>query len=104
MNIPKQIPSFFQGQTVRITVTFRDFADALVNPTSVDFYVQRESDSNWTHTAGVAADSTGIYHLDIATEPKSGVYEWRAYGSGTTASAIQGRFYVIPLSPGETTP
>lgn len=105
MNTPNnKVPNFFQGETVRATVTFRDFNDALVSPTAVDFYVQTEADSGWTKTAGVVADSTGVYHLDISTTAQSGLYAWRAFGSGTTSSAIQGKFYVIPRFPGNTAP
>jgi len=95
---------FDQGQTVRITVTFRDFSNALVNPSSVSFFVQTDADEEWTETAGVSPDSTGIYHHDVDTVDQSGVYRWRCYGSGTTSNAIQDRFYVTPMDPVDTDP
>lgn len=95
----------FQGQNVRVAVTFRDFNDGLIDPTAVTAYTQREADTAWTDVSGsVVHDSTGKYHVDIATEAKSGVYEWRFRGTGASANAIQDRFYVIPMAPGETAP
>lgn len=91
--------NFTQGQTVRLTVTFYDFNSALVNPTSVNFTVKRESDLVSTTTSGVVADSTGVYHLDIDTTAAAGIWEWRVVGTGTTPAAQQGRFYVDPSVP-----
>lgn len=95
---------FAQGQTVRITVTFRDFSNALVSPSSVSFFIQREADADWTESTGVAPDSTGVYHHDVETIDESGVYKWRCYGSGTTSNAIQDRFYVEPMDPADVDP
>ncbi len=93
-----------QGQTVRITATFRNFSDALTNPSQVNFFIQTEADDVWTETAGVAADSTGVYHLDVDTTDQSGIYDWRVMGTGTTPAANQGQFYVIPGLPSDTDP
>lgn len=102
--------NFDQGQTVRIKSTFRDFDNALVNPTVVTFYVQRSADDVWddysTTDVGsvVGHPSTGIYYVDISTTAQSGVWRWRVTGTGSSANADQGTFYVNPLDPGTSAP
>ena len=96
--------NFNQGQTVRIRATFRDFDDALINPSTVTVYIQTEADDDWTSYASPTHESTGIYHQDVETEGQSGIYDWRVIGTGTTSHANQGQFYVVPLNPGESAP
>lgn len=93
-----------QGQTVRITATFHDFNGNLVDPTTVNFFIQREADINWTEIASISPDSTGVYHTDVDTSTQSGVYAWRVIGTGTTEAANQGKFMVVPRFPSETAP
>lgn len=98
--------TFKQGQTVRLTVTFRNFANTLADPTTVTFWVQKELDEAWAtyQSPDVVHESTGVYHLDVSTSTEGGLYDWRVVGSGTTPSANQGQFYVEPMIPSDVAP
>lgn len=97
--------NYAQGQTVRLTATFRDFDDVLVDPTNVYMYTQREADSVWTdESASAVHASTGIYHLDLDTADESGVWKWRIVGTGAAANVQQGQFYVTPMAPVDVDP
>lgn len=55
------------GDTVRLTATFKNFADALTDPTAitVKFYDQSKAQIGATITDGdIVKDSTGVYHYD----------------------------------------
>lgn len=96
-----------QGQTVRVTATFKDFSDALVDPTAVEFFSDREADETVTSDiygsmgSKVVKSSTGIYYWPIDTTPQSGLWRWRVIGTGPAGNAAQGSFYVVPNAIGE---
>jgi hypothetical protein len=106
--------NYNQGTRVRLKATFKTFAGAPVDPTTVTFYIQTEADGEWAQydydaTSDSSSDydgverlSTGIYYLDIDTLPQSGVYKWRIYGSGPNANSRQGAFYVEPMDPDDS--
>lgn len=55
------------GDTVRLTATFKNFADALTDPTeiTVKFYDQSKVQIGSTVTLDASnKDSTGVYHYD----------------------------------------
>jgi hypothetical protein len=67
------------GDTVRLTATFKNFADTLVDPTSitVKFYDQSKTQIGTTITE-VVKDDVGVYHYDytIPDGYKKIYYEW----------------------------
>jgi hypothetical protein len=82
---------YYQGDTIRLQATFRDFSGSLVNPSSVTvtFYNCFTS----TEISSVAATSnnpsTGVFYTDyqIPTDKTGVVYEFKGKVSGTTALA-----------------
>ena len=68
------------GDTVRLTATFKDFSDALVDPTSIaiKFYDPSKIQIGETVTTDIVNDSPGVYHYDytIPTGYKKIYYEW----------------------------
>lgn len=106
--------NFTQGQKVRIKATFKSFAGAPDDPTTVKLFIQTEADGEWTMyeydgTSDSSSDydgierlSTGVYYLDVDTLPQSGVYKWRFYGAGPNANSKQGQFYVEPMDPDDS--
>lgn len=104
-----------QGSLFRLSHTFYDGEDNLVDPDFVRFAVQREADSvkeyfdydasssNSDNSSDdddaapgvVVRDSEGRFHVDVDTSDQSGVWNWSVRSEGPIDSA-QGQFYVVP--------
>lgn len=82
---------FVVKQPVKLKVEFRNEAKELVNPTTVIFYV-RDPNGLITTPAPVN-DSTGIWHATI-TVGISGLWYYRAEGSGALEAAAEATFVV----------
>lgn len=87
-----------RGDVVTATVTFKNEAGVIADPTTVTFYVQ----SPGTETAyvystdpgsAVTKVSTGVYRLDLPITVDHD-YLIRAVGTGTVAAAVPGRIVV----------
>lgn len=85
--------SYKKGQSIRVTVTFKDFSQANADPTTV--YAKATSPSNVTTQLTVTKDSTGVYHFDI-TLNESGIWFWQITGSGAVVAANEGSLSVDP--------
>jgi hypothetical protein len=79
------------GDAVRVSVTFRNEAGALANPTSVTLTV-RAPDETVT-TVSNSTSTTGIYS-GVVTPDAEGVWRYRFTGTGAVAQAQEGMFTV----------
>jgi uncharacterized protein YfaS (alpha-2-macroglobulin family) len=88
---------FDLGDAPRAIAEFRDFAGVLTDPTTVTVKVRKSDGTNFTKVyvtdSEVIKESTGIYHIDIATDVH-GVWTIRWEGTGTVKAAIEQRFNV----------
>lgn len=109
--------NYTQGQLARLSHTFYDGEGNLVDPTFIRFSIQREADgvkeyyeydadsSDSSNSSDdddappgiVVRDSAGRYHVDVRTDPQSGLYLWRVRSENPIASE-QGEFYVEPAN------
>jgi len=85
------------GDVVRCSGTFRDSADALVNPTTVTFKLKDPNGVVTTYVYGTNAEvlrpSTGLYVVDV--EPTmAGTYKFRFSSTGTGKAAGESSFTV----------
>lgn len=94
--------TFDQGAVVRLKATFKDYTGVLADPTTVTFNYKLTASGFFTYiygTGGIVKESTGVYHLDVATASDSGVCEWRIRGTAPAPGAKQGTFYINPADP-----
>lgn len=80
------------GDKVRVTATFKDVADALVDPTNV--VLKFKDPSAVVTTPTVTRTSLGIYYAEQSITA-AGVWYYRAEATGTGQSAAEGTFTVI---------
>jgi hypothetical protein len=78
------------GDLVRLSATYKDLADALVDPTSVQLEVTRPSGAldSYTWPAGptLTRESLGVFRRDYAiTERGRHYYRWISTGNGQAA-------------------
>lgn len=79
------------GTAVTVTVTFRDAAGGLADPTAV--VVQVKSPSAVVSTVAMSPTAVGVYEGDVeATEP--GIWLVKATGTGTLTVVGQSSFSV----------
>lgn len=97
------------GQSIRITATFKDFDENLVNPTNINikigyyaldttFVILEEYDKT-----DLTSPSTGIFYIDYVTNYE-GKHYVRIETSGNLTSALEGVFYVISTPFSENIP
>lgn len=92
-----------EGDTIRINATFRDAADVLTDPTTVELRVLQADGTQQVYRyptpapdeSAIPHDSTGTFHVDyLATVPGA---TWRRWVStGAVAGADEDYFYVEP--------
>lgn len=87
------VQDFDVGDTVRLTVAFRNLDGALADPTSVTAKVQDPAAAVTTPTPTKL--STGIYYTDIDINA-SGTWYARMNGTGTVKAAFEGKFTARP--------
>lgn len=85
------------GDVVRISGTFRDFASALTDPTTVALVYRKGDGTTGTVTwaaAQVVRDSPGVFHYDLPVDV-SGIWHYRWETTGTVQAAEPGAFSVV---------
>jgi hypothetical protein len=79
-----------QGDTVRLTATFTNFAGALTNPTTVTF-VQRTPTQTvgqaTSTTSGNTNTSTGVYIRDVPLTA-AGLWQFELRGAGNNVDQV----------------
>ncbi len=92
----EEYPEFPVGQTVTVTATFKNEANAPYDPTTVGAGVVDPDDISTTYTEGpdIAVVGVGVYGIDILLE-KRGWYDWSFVGEGESGKrdVIVGRVY-----------
>lgn len=97
------------GQSIRISATFRDFDETLVNPNEINikigyysldttFVVLEEYDKT-----DLTSPSTGIFYIDYVTNYE-GKHYIRVTSGGNLISAIESTFFVISTPFSENIP
>lgn len=81
------------GDLVELTATFQNQTPANVNPSTVVITVYDPA-GNLT-TPAVTNPSTGVFTSSVSVGI-SGVWKWRAVGTGAAQAAQDGSFYVQP--------
>lgn len=88
---------YHAGDAVRCTVTFRDLAGVVADPTAVVAKYRNGSGAVTTKTYGVDAEvvksSTGVYYIDI-TPDAAGTWHYRFSGTGAVIAAEEASFSV----------
>lgn len=91
--------SFPLGDPVRVSVTFKNNAGTVTDPTTVTAKVRAADGTIATHAypgdGTVVRDSTGVYHVDITTTA-AGVWSYRFIGSGALVAANEAEFFAQP--------
>lgn len=82
------------GDLARLTVTFKDIAGALTDPTAVSIVVQDPAGAETT-PGGIVHESTGIYHYDLSVL-LGGVYAYRWVATGAVQAVQEGTIRVTP--------
>jgi len=86
------MPASYQiGDRIKITVTFRNSAGVLADPTSVAIMVKTPAGTESSEPPN--KDSVGIYSHQL-TLTQSGKYHYRAKGTGSVVAANEGFFSV----------
>lgn len=85
------------GDRATLTVTFRNFAGTLTNPTTVVLRVRRDRDEEKEYEFGedseITRNSVGMYTAEfVIDEPGRYAYRWE--GSGTLDSVFEDVFFV----------
>jgi hypothetical protein len=89
--------TYEQDNVVRVSVTFKDAAGVLADPTTVKLRVKIGSAEPSEYVYGtdseVMRDSAGLYHADLAVNaPGTWRYKW--LGTGTVTAADENSFKV----------
>jgi len=86
---------YFEGETITLSVEFRNAAGELADPTTIALRVRPMGLEVITYTgADLVKDVVGKYHRDIdLTVP--GEWRWRWKGTGTVNAVSQGSFMVV---------
>lgn len=85
------------GSVVRYSVTFKDAAKALADPTNVYLKLENPNGIFTTYHYGdgvtIVKTATGLYYADVEADV-SGLWLWRFEGTGANQSACEGSFTV----------
>lgn len=94
--------NFFQGNLVRVTVTFQDLLGVDTDPTSVTAKVEDPGKVITTYTylstADIVRASTGVYYIDIDLD-EGGIWKYRFEGIGNLKAASQDSLKCIAEEP-----
>lgn len=86
--------SLFEGQTIPLSVEFRNPAGELADPTTITLKVKPMGLEAITYTgADITKDAVGKYHRDIDLSVPS-EWRWRWKGTGAVNAVSQGSFVV----------
>ena len=94
--------TYIHGEKLRLTATFTDEDDAVVDPTVVTCQYQtitagvRSTITSLVYgtSAAVVKDSTGVYHVDLTLGTADVVYAYAWTATGTAVAANDGEFAV----------
>lgn len=85
------------GDKRRLTMTFRDVAGDLTDPTTITFLMKEPDGTKTTYISGVNAEmvsvSTGVWRVDWVIE-QEGVHNFEFKGTGTVVTAEEAAFRV----------
>ncbi len=85
------------GDLIRLSVTFENLSNALVDPTSVVLKIKLPSGSISTLTypadAAIERASEGVYQSDVEIT-EAGTWSYRFQGTGAVKAAVESYFYV----------
>lgn len=86
------------GDRRRVTVTFKDEADALTDPTTVTARVCQPDGTivDLTGTSALTNPSPGVWSAVLPRFDTPGLWRWRVAGQGSIDEAIEGTLYVSP--------
>ncbi len=86
------------GQVARCRGTWRDEDYAVTDPDNAYFHLIDPSSNEDTYQYGVNPEvvkvSTGVYYVDVLCD-EVGVFQYRYYSTGSTASADEDQFEVV---------
>lgn len=89
--------TYDKGDKIRLTVTFKNLAEVVTDPTNVYLRVRTPSGTQSTHQYGVDGNvvktSTGIYYYDLQIS-ESGTYRYKWEGTGALQVSEEGRLSV----------
>ena len=89
--------TYNMGNNIRCSVSFRNLAGALANPTVVTFRYQDPSGNETILTlppdAAIVNDGTGQYHSDITID-EEGLWYYRWEGTGALIAAAEFYFQI----------
>lgn len=85
------------GDITRLTVTFKNLAGTVVDPTTVKIQIKLPTDAflEYTYLTGIEVikDSVGTYHIDfLITQGGLHYYKWT--GTGAVYAAEESQFFV----------
>lgn len=91
--------TYAEGKLVRLIGTFTNNAGAVQDPAVVKVVVKTPEGVSTTYTYGtdvtLIKDSTGIYHFDVDTTGKPGVWHYRWYSTGSGQSATTDSYFEV---------
>lgn len=89
--------SYDIGDLVRVSVVFKNVADAATDPTNVSLKYRKPDGTVTTLVyltdVALVKDSTGNYHADISATA-AGVWTYKFLGTGAVQAVEEGRFFV----------
>ena len=89
---------YILGNVVRCSVSFRNEAGILADPTAVIFKLRLPSGTITTYTFGVGVvivkDGVGLYRVDVDAG-FCGIWEYRFYSTGSGQAAEEGKFQIV---------
>lgn len=91
--------TYDKGDLVRLTATFRDSANALVDPSTVTLKIHKPDGSTIIRTyagATITRSSLGVFYSDLNCDFAGTVY-YRWEGAGAAQAAGQSSFFVEDL-------
>lgn len=91
------IETFVTGNLVRVSMTLKDSAGTLIDPTGLTFTYKPPTGNATTWTFGVDSelvkDGVGLYHADIDAN-QAGKWRYRWESTGTGQAAKEGEFEI----------
>lgn len=91
------IKHYPKGNVIRVVATFKDLANALQDPSAVNFSFKTPAGVTTTYVyqsdAELVRESAGVYHVDINASTV-GAWHHKFFSTGTGQAAAEGTFVV----------
>lgn len=87
--------SYTIGNSIRVSIDFRDPAGVYVDPTAVEVRIRKPAPSAETAVLAAVRDDLGRFHADVLVD-RAGIWAYRAVASGAVVAAVEGTFEVAP--------